>query len=108
MSICTWTNEEVDDNVLGSGVTTWPWWHSVDESPDGKGYVAVIEDPDNCEDTITFEFSRSAVRTQVTKIMMGQSSANDRIVGYLRDDDPDADAMDCVLQLVVFGEIVYG
>ena len=31
-----------------------------------------------------------------------------RIRNYLRDDDADADAMDCVIQIATLGEIVYG
>jgi len=39
---------------------------------------------------------------------MGKHEVSARIRNYLRDDDADADAMDCVIQIATLGEIVYG
>ncbi len=46
--------------------------------------------------------------TAAAKRIVKEKLANDRIIGYITGDDIDADAADCIVQVAVFGEIVYG
>jgi len=110
MSICTWSNEETDDNVLGSGADSYSWYPTpIELGKDFNGYLVMIDDPNGEEESIICRrVARPAIRRIVTEVIMGKHEVSARIRNYLRDDDADADAMDCVIQIATLGEIVYG
>lgn len=109
MGICRWTDEETDDNVLGSGADQWEWYDSAIEWDDVKCVYRVIMQHENDDDlSIPMSFTRGKVRSTASEIMVGEHNLNDRIVGYFRNDDPDADAMDCLIQVIVYGKVVFG
>jgi len=111
MAICRWTDEETDDHVTGSGADQWEWYATYIGISDGNYtvfmYDGVSEDE---EDRRLFRFTRGAVRSMVTKVMMGKTEIQRGSRNYeaFKDDDPDAVAMDSLIQLVVYGRIVYG
>lgn len=106
MSICRWTAEETDDNVTGAGAESWEWYRSEIEQK-GDRYEVVMDDP-NGDTPVTYTFTRARVRTVVTEIAMGKHNVANRIRNYIKADDLDADAMDCVIQIIVYGEVVFG
>jgi hypothetical protein len=114
MAVCRWTDQETDDNVMGSGCETWEWYETcIRLDPDRPGtYVVRMATPDSggtpSDGTATYRFTRGKVRSTVTDMAMGRLPVNDTIRGYARRDDMDADSMDCVIQWIVYGEIVFG
>jgi hypothetical protein len=110
-NICRWTDEETDDNVMGSGAETWEWYITdikVDDATDE--YMVEMSDPNSEVDggTNVYFFTRGKVRSTVTDMAMGRLPVNDRIRKSAQVDDLDADAMDCVIQWIVYGEIIFG
>jgi hypothetical protein len=109
MNICRWTDEETDDNVLGSGADMWDWYLSnIKWNAGANTYVVTMMDPEDEDNHVEYQFTRGKVRSTVTDMTMGNLPVNDRIRGYAQKDDMDADSMDCVVQWIVYGEIVYG
>mgnify|MGYP001607778436 FL=1 len=109
-SICRWTNEDTDDNVMGSGATQWEWYRSgIDFDADARQYVVTMEDPNAEEEGSEreYRFTRGKVRSTVTDMAMGKLPVNGDIRGYAQADDMDAVSMDCVIQWIVYGDIVY-
>lgn len=109
MAICRWTDEETDDHVTGSGADQWEWYRtSITGNESGYAvmmYDGMSTDPDDAK---RFTFTRGKVRSVVTEIMMGKHNISDEYVRYFKNDDPDACAMDCAIQIIVYGEVVYG
>lgn len=109
MAICTWTDEETDDNVLGSGASQWEWYITAIDFHDGKYHVTMYDGvTDSTDDAKEFSFTRGKVRSTVTNMIMGKTNVNDRIRGYAKNDDMDADSMDCVIQIIAYGDVKYG
>lgn len=111
MSICRWTDEETDDNVLGSGADGWDWYlTNINWDASTSEYVVTMSDPngEHEDSEKVYRFTRGKVRSTVTDMAMGKLPVNDRIRGYAKKDDLDSDAMDCVIQWIVYGEIVFG
>lgn len=109
MQICRWTDEETDDNVMGSGADGWDWYQSYIAWDAGTSeYVVTMMDQNDEDNTAEYRFTRGKVRSTVTDMAMGKLPVNDRIRSYAQADDMDADSMDCVIQWIVYGEIVFG
>jgi hypothetical protein len=109
MSICRWTDEETDDHVLGSGASwTFDWYAEAYGTP--TGYVFTMLDPENTDPMFKdYTFTRGKVRTIVTQLMIGTPDHNvvDYLVQYLKNDDPDAAIMDCVIQICAYGKVIF-
>lgn len=102
-----WSDDETADHLLGSGAMTYPWWKDLVRRSDGT-YLASIEHPDYPDGVPTSKaFTGGDARRVRDEILAGQHGVNERIVRDLRV-DPDADAVDCLLQVLVLGEVVYG
>jgi hypothetical protein len=105
-----WTDENIDDIVLGSGATAYEWWLDLEQA-DGE-YIITAEDPEE-DGTITVAFTREdfaaacrdAVDGKWTAYMTGTGAT---AADYIRKDDLDADAVDCIFQMIVWKELVYG
>lgn len=102
MSLCTWTDEETDDNVLGSGAEMWDWYvtyiHWMDKANE---YQVTMWDTEADEEGTpkVFTFTRDKVRETVAGMLDG----------FTFDvDDMDACDMDTVIQMLVYGEVVFG
>lgn len=111
MSICRWSDEDTDDNVQGSGATQWSWYQSsIEWDAEAGQYVVEMDDPNGPEEdsTAVYRFTRGKVRSTVTDMAMGKLPVNSTIRSYAQKDDMDADSMDCVIQWIVYGEIVFG
>lgn len=108
MAICRWTDTETDDNVLGSGADAWEWYADAIEWDDVKNvYTVDMRDPDDADKSSVHTFTRGKVRSTVTEVMMGKHNICDEYVRYFKDDDVDACAMDCVIQIIVYGKVVF-
>lgn len=100
-----WDDAEVEDHLTGSGAGIWPWWKTIERSPDGRFFVEA-EDPDNSDANVTKWFTVDEVRRARDEIIAGQHGINDTTIRDLRD-DADANAIDCLLQILVYGDVVY-
>lgn len=105
-----WTDEEVDDIVLGSGAERWDWY------VDGIGQVMtgeragtfLVEFIDGFENDELHSFTRDEFRKTAAAIARGEHGVRRDIVDSIRNDDLGADAVDVVIQLTVLGELRFG
>lgn len=105
-NICRWTDEETDDNVLGSGADQWEWYDSAITVDHDGNYHVDMALPDNDDKSKVYTFTRGKVRTVVTEISMGKH--NVKLSSQAGIDDMDAGDMDCVIQICAYGKVVYG
>jgi hypothetical protein len=108
MYVCEWDDEETTDNLLWSGASAYPWWHDFSLTEDGQGVVFIAEDPDTEWWSTVKIVSLARLREVTAQVANDQYGANDRIRGYILDDDIDAEAADCILQAAVYGMVVFG
>jgi hypothetical protein len=103
----TMSEEEWCDHVFGSGADQWPWWISVGQNSAGD-VVIYHQDPDSetyYEDEPEIHYTTLQKLADTASEMAPEYPAVNLAIS---NDDFDADAMDLVLQMDVFGEIVYG
>lgn len=106
-----WDDEDIDDHVLGSGALSYSWWGGIEQVGDSFFLTA---DPQVDEDAdMTIRFTRQDFADECRKCLSGewtawQTGTGVTIADTIRKDDLDADAVDCILQMIVFGELVYG
>ncbi len=105
-TLLDWTPEEAEDNILGAGADCWDWYVNLGEQ--GDGFVVEMVDPDNDGATVERIFTADEYIQVAEEIVAGKREANERIRGYIKNDDIDADAGDCILQILLFGTVVYG
>ena len=108
----TYTEQQIDDwgNIFGASATMWPWWRElahVTGDWDQPGHIVLgIEDPYN-EDAVIHKivtdpqevFDALAKATELYPWHFGRRD------GFL---DLDASSADLVLQVLIFGEAIYG
>lgn len=89
------------------GVNYWTQVAQVSRAEDGTiQRVWFVEDDDpqvHCLSVAMDALDRAAER-----IVNGDVQVGDYIKRYIMDEDIDADAADCIVQVAVLGEIVYG
>ena len=109
MPFCTWDDEQTDKAVLNSGASTFPWYRSgIDIDPRSGEYVVRMVDLGADQSrTKLARFSRTRVRRVVSQVMMGRYDVAAEIRADLQADAIDADAMDCVLQIIVYGQLAF-
>lgn len=92
--------------IMGSSGTMWSWWLGVEyhggdwETPSDITFT--IENPDGGDDIVKTVSARSIVRALGTAVRTVPSMAG------MTAEDLDASSADCVLQIAVLGEVVYG
>lgn len=109
-----WTDENIDDIVLGSGATSYEWW--LDLTQIGDVYFLTGENPEADEDDdapVAASFTRDEFATACRDALDGKWTAymtgtGETAADYIRKDDLDADAVDCIFQMLVYKELVYG
>lgn len=109
-----WTEENVDDIVLGSGATAYEWW--LDLTQVGDIYFLTGENPEGDEDDdapVSVSFTRDEFVTACQDCLDGKwiaymTGSGETVADYIRKDDLDADAVDCIFQMLVYKELVYG
>lgn len=93
--------------IMGSSGTMWSWWVDVErhgDNPDAPDSVTfTIENPSGDDDIVKTVPARSIVRAFGTAVRTVPSMAGMPSVECL-----DASSADCVLQIAVLGEVVYG
>lgn len=101
--------EEFWSNVLGSGWEDWDWWETISYSEgsawDKVGEITIsITDPDDEEQVITKTLGVQDLANAYAELVSKE--------GYRRQqlnwEDLDAVYGDCVLQVAVLGEVIYG
>ena len=104
-----WSDDETDDVALGSGASQYPWWVSIRIDPNDSSWYRVESiNPDYSDSDVSEHYvSRGCFRTIVRDIAFGRHDVGERIVGYIKDDDLDADAVDVVFQIACFGKVIY-
>jgi hypothetical protein len=98
-------NTEVWRVVFGSGFETWGWWHYADYDWQNPAVPATlsIDDPDNDDRTlfisVTIDKLEAAINAGIAKYPHLQ------LWDY---ESYDSNMADVVLQIVAFGDVVYG
>jgi hypothetical protein len=103
------TNEDIELHIFGSGFMSWDWWHEFERSD--WGYRIHAENPVNDND-FSRDCSYDDIRRTVGDILSGRvqcSLARQQLAfGNVDEMDLDADGADQLMQIVVFGEVVFG
>lgn len=110
MTYVRWDDEETADTILGSGcLSEYPWWVDVKGYNEeiGKSFTITSWDETGQKKMVT-EIRYSQLRAIARAIVAGKHGVNDRIINDIKRDDIDADSADCILQIAVFGQVVYG
>jgi hypothetical protein len=110
VTLPNWTDENVDDIVLGSGAECWDWYvdgigQVVGGERDGTFLVAFTDGFGNIED---YTFTRDDFRATARKVAAGQTGVRRDIVQDIRNDDLGADAVDVIIQLTVLDDLRFG
>lgn len=128
-------NEEIYDHILGSGCLTYPWYSDVivEQVPLGDAHWAIIvygEDPDDSDEVVSVHLTPTMVldicerikddvydNKYGTSYIYGVTPETRRECGNLliaacedADDDTDFDAAsaDQLLQVLLYGEVIFG
>lgn len=119
------SNADLEMHIIGSGALTYSWWRAwrpeydydleTNDAPEDWAGVLVAENPKG-PGRIQVDLNGPAIRAAVNKIARGGVKDLNRIVvaecrnllWHPDDADLDADAADQVLQVIAFGEVVYG
>lgn len=109
----TYTDQQIDDwgNIFGASAGMWSWWRGITHiigDWDTPGRVLLtIEDPDHEGRVINRALNADAVFAALAKAteLYPWHFIRDHRNGLL---DLDAVSSDVVLQVAVFGEVVYG
>lgn len=91
-----------DEMIDGSGWLTWPWWRDFRRNPGGDGIWVVAEDPYNDGKTVGkavewHELQRAYLYGRAQGWHLGQYGA----------DHLDASEADNVVQIALWGDIIY-
>lgn len=106
-----WTDEQVDDIVMGSGAETWPWYRdgiAQDVLGPGKYGDYTVELGIEDDDVTAARFSRDDFRRVAREVAEGKHGVRQDIRDYILRDDLGADAVDVIIQIIVYGKAVYG
>lgn len=102
------TDEDIETHIFGSGFQTWEWWHNF-ESFDW-GYRIHAENPVNDND-FSRDCSYDDIRRTVGEILSGKHDftiARAQLAnGNVDEMDLDSDGADQIMQIAVFGEVVF-
>lgn len=118
------TPQEVHEAIFGAGIDFW-WWdafvplwgwehESDDEVPDGWTYEVTAEHPTSDDAPLVKRIGAYDIRTAARKIADDseyRSSLRNECRNLLRDAeslDMDVDDADTVLQVVMYGEVIFG
>lgn len=105
-----WSDEDISDHIIGSGALSYSWWLDV-EQVDNRYYI-VVDAEDEVGDAIVrvdaADFADEARKCVAGEWSAYQTGTGQTVADVIRKDDLDADAVDTILQMAVFGEIVYG
>lgn len=121
------TPQDSEMHIFGAGIPSYyEWWHSFDrerehqaefpfDAPDDWMYTVVAEDPETDGKTIRKEIRHSNIMQAARKIIEKGFDANSTIKSECRNllfdvDAADLDAViaDAVLQVAVYGDIIFG
>lgn len=105
-----WSDEDVDDHVLGSGAIDGPGGCIRDyKMRDGDtGYLLFMDDPHNEEGMCRwFTLSRDRFREVAREIADGKHEVRDDIREDIRHNDIDASCVTVIIQIAMYGEIMY-
>lgn len=114
--------QETESFIFGSGFDTYSWWHEIralthnpaNDAPNNWAWKVAYEDPTTGESR-TVTVGHPMIMRSVRKIMTRQVPTYDSLVKESRNllfnpDNADLDANDAdvIMQVALFGEIVYG
>lgn len=107
----TWTDDEIDDHVMGSGVESFPWYaEEIGEEVLGVchygDYVTAFGEWGTTPTSV--RFSRDKFRRAAQTIVDGKVEIAADIRQSIIDNDLDAGAVDCIIQVATLGEVQYG
>lgn len=107
-----WSDEDVDDHVFGSGaMENARWYRNIDVEDATGAYVARMWDPYHDEQErrrfTTYRFTRDDFRRIAQEVADGKHDVDPILRTSLRHDDPDAETVDAVIQLTVYGIVIY-
>lgn len=96
---------EWDDHIFGSGAFQWEWWRDCGTKPDGDIVLVAYSDADDPESNEVTSWR--GTYQELADIASDLASVDPFVANQLNSDDFDADGMDRVCQVAVFGQVRY-
>lgn len=101
-----WSDEDVDDHVLGSGAIGDGCVR--DARADGNGYLLFMDDPQDHDGNCRwYRLTRDDFRRVAGELIDGKHVVNPQIRADITTNEIDADAACVIIQIAVYGEIPY-
>ena len=102
------TDEDIEMHIFGSGFQTWDWWHEFERF--AWGYRIHAENPMNDSD-FSCDCTYDDIRRTVGEIISGKHNVflprHQLANGNVDEMDLDSDGADQIMQIAVFGEVVF-
>ena len=111
------SDDDIDLHIMGSGCFMWGWWYSVDTAPVSPGFLIKVMDPNHDDEVLSKVITYRSIRRVLSNICADAypnaefySSAKRTIMEGIRtgDWDFDSDAADQIMQIAMFGKVVFG
>lgn len=99
------TEEDFLDIVDTAGYSIGYW--AVSGSVDKNNCTYTVQYFDQENDRAKATVSKDNLESAIAKILNSEVECSDSIVGYIEDDDIDGEAADVIIQIAIFGSIVY-
>lgn len=128
MPINAATQQDTETLIFQAGIPTYySWWHSFvpdgwdhaeespHDAPDGWAYVVTAEDPEDEDATVEVRIGHGEIMKAAREITRKEFDANSttkkeafRLQLHVDDCDIDAVIADAILQVAVYGKLIYG
>lgn len=108
-----WTDEEWEDTILGSGFDTYSWWGEIEvvRGSDGRVELLLIqaEDPRSDESSPVFLERRTSLGDLATiASRIAEREPEKAFARALAQQDLDANDVDYLMQVAVYGRALFG
>jgi hypothetical protein len=108
-----WTEQEWEDAILGSGFDTYSWWGKIEAVREGDGRISLLliqaEDPRSDETSPVFIQWRTSLGDLATVASrIAEREPESVFARQLAQQDLDANDVDYLMQVAVYGRAVFG
>ena len=104
------SDEDIDLHIMGSGFNMWEWWQALNNQP-SEGFIGVAAENPYDGGVVTKRVLYDDIRRVIGEILSGQHDftiAREQLAnGNLDEIDLDADGADQIMQIAVFGKVVF-
>lgn len=103
------TEEALVDHLVYSGADCYSWWRSIEITDTGELLLAADDPKDyNGEEPAVSKMLPLSEVAEEIQMILDNPSTPEHVIRSFADDDVDSDAADVILQILLFGKVIYG